>query len=63
MLAYKSSTTSGNASQEAIQRVVKEKGKVSHWMPKVTLEVRDLDETTTKEEFIEALRTIVGGTC
>ena len=32
-------------------------------MLKVTLEVRDLDETATKDEVVNALRTVVDGTC
>ena len=63
LLAFKSFTTSGKAFQEAVERVVKEKGKVSFRMPKGMLEVRDLDKTTTKEEIVEALRTIVDGVC
>ena len=39
--------------------IVKEKGKVTLRTPKVTIEVRDLDETATKEEVVEALRTVV----
>ena len=62
-LAFKSSTTSGKAFQEAVQKVVKEKGKVSLRTPKVTLGLRDLDETVTKEKVINALRTAVEGTC
>ena len=45
LLAFKSSTMSGNAFQEAVQKVGK-KGKVTLRMPKVTLEVR---ETLTKQ--------------
>ena len=63
LLAFKSSTTSGIAFKETVQRAVQEKGKVSLRTPKVTLEVRDLDETTTKEEVVEALRTVLEGTC
>ena len=54
---------SGKAFQEAVQGVVKEKGKVTLRTPRVSLEVRDLDETATKEEVVEALRTLVEGTC
>ena len=63
LVAFKSSTTSGKASQEAVQVVVKEKCKVTLRMPKVTIEVREFDETATKKEVVEALRTVVEGTC
>ena len=63
LVAFKNSTMSGKAFQEAVQRVVKEKGKVTLRTPKVTIEVRDLEETATKEEVVEALRTVVEGTC
>ena len=62
LIAFKSSTTSGKAFQEAVQKVVKERGKVSLRTPKITLEVRDLDEIVTKEEVLNALRTVEEGT-
>ena len=57
------STTGGKAFQKAVQEVVKEKGKVSLRTQEFTLEEQDLDETMTKEEVVEALRTVVDGTC
>ena len=63
LLAFKCSTTSGKAFQEAVQKVVKEKGKVSLRTPKVTFEIRNLDERVTKDELVNALRTLVDGTC
>ena len=59
LLAFKSSTISGKAFQEAVMKVIKEKGKVSLKTPKFILEVRDLDETVIKEDVINALRTVV----
>ena len=61
LLAFTSCTSSGKAFQEAIKKVVKEKGKVSLRTPKVTLEVRDLNEILTKDEVVNALRTVVNG--
>ena len=63
LLAFKNSTTSGKAFQKAVQRVVKQKGKVLYRTLKVTFEGRDFDETMTKEEVVEALKTKVCGTC
>ena len=41
LVAFKSSTTSGKASQEVVRGVVKEKCKVTLRTPKVTIKVRD----------------------
>ena len=49
LVAFKSSTSSGKAFQQAVQGIVKGKGKVTLRTPEVTIKVRDLDETVTKE--------------
>ena len=63
LVAFKSSTTSGEAIQKAVQGILKDKGEVTLRTPKVTVEARELDETATKKDVVEALRTVVKRTC
>ena len=46
-----------------MQGVIKEKGKVTLRTPEITIEVRDLDETATKGEIVQAMRMVLQGTC
>lgn len=49
--------------QKAIADLLKEEAEVVSRMQEVDLEIRDLDETTTKEEVLEALEKTVGEEC
>ncbi|XP_024874050.1 uncharacterized protein LOC112456011 [Temnothorax curvispinosus] len=59
----KKSTDKGQALQKAIAGILKEDAEVICKGPQEVIEIRDVDDTTTKEDIQTALRKETGGNC